>query len=307
MEAGPAAVLSAASAARPGSGGPRRGRRPATPDGRASTGSAGPGRGRHHNPVVHTHHAASAVAERGLPRCRGGAPPGRGEDEQHRREGAVQGRSGVGLLPVAARDTGGVASSARRRAAVGVVALQLGEQASVGHRAVDLHERVGAIAQEHRAVGYQGAGRRGMGDFYLPVGRSAVCAWWKQCRCRPGRGRAHASRSARLWPPAAASRAHPGWPSRPSAAARRRRQLRPGPPGRSTRSCAGRGGPEQPGRPRGGCAARGGDSPLPGGRQQQHLELAGHGQAQPGHDAVRLIGVERSDGGAGADGYSQAA
>lgn len=54
-----------------------------------------------------------------------GAAPG-GEDEQDRREGPFQGRSAVGLLPVAARCTGGVAASARGCGAVGVVAGPVG-------------------------------------------------------------------------------------------------------------------------------------------------------------------------------------
>ncbi len=74
------------------------------------------------------------------------------------------------LLPVGARRAGGVPAPGRHCVAVEVVAFQLFDQARVGHGAVDLHERAGAIGQEHDAVGHEVPGRGRMGDFHLPVG-----------------------------------------------------------------------------------------------------------------------------------------
>lgn len=171
VEAGHA-VLTGPSARRPESGGPPRaaaGHSPHRLIG-AVLGQLRQRRGRHDDPVVHAVDVLSALVEDRFPGGRGRAARGRGEDEQHRREGPVQGRPGVGLLPVAAWGPGGVAASGRRRVAVGVVALQLGEKAGVGHGAVDLHERAGAVGQEHHAVGHQVPGRGGVGAFHLPVG-----------------------------------------------------------------------------------------------------------------------------------------
>lgn len=68
-----------------------------------------------------------------------------------------------------ARGAGGVAASGRRCVPVGVVALQLGDQAGVGHRAVDLNERAPAVRQEDDGVRDQGASRGGVGDLEAPV------------------------------------------------------------------------------------------------------------------------------------------
>lgn len=53
--------------------------------------------------VVGATGSASSVGEGGLPRRRRGPAPGRGEDEQQRREEPVQGRPGIGLLLMGAR------------------------------------------------------------------------------------------------------------------------------------------------------------------------------------------------------------